>query len=61
MNTHKKGILLMVLGLFVISISQIINHFLILPDFLNGTFIGMGIAILLLALKTIGKINTAYK
>lgn len=58
---NKTPIILIVLGLFIISILQIINHFLTLSDYLNGILNGIGITIMLIALKIIHKINTANK
>lgn len=43
-------------GLILISISQIIWHFLDLPDLYNGAFIGTGIGLLLAA-----TLNTSKK
>lgn len=48
MNKLNKNFLLS-LGLIIIVISQIVSHFIKLPDFLNGSFMGIGIGIMILA------------
>lgn len=47
--TKRKSIILMSFGLFVIATSQIFSHLLELPDFAKGSFIGIGIGLLLTA------------
>lgn len=39
-----------IIGIFTVSISQILTHYLQLNDFSKGLFIGIGLGLLLLAL-----------
>lgn len=46
----RKSLILLSSGMFVIAISQILSHFVELPDLAKGLFIGIGIGMLLLAI-----------
>ena len=46
----RKSLILLSSGMFVIAISQILSHFVELPDLAKGLFIGIGISMLLLAI-----------
>ncbi len=51
MNKRKNLVLLLTsIGLFIIAISQIIWHFLEIPDFYNGALIGIGIGLMVFTL-----------
>ncbi|WP_162628032.1 hypothetical protein [Arcticibacterium luteifluviistationis] len=45
--TKRKALILLSIGLFVIASSQIFSHFIELTDFTKGSFIGIGIGLLL--------------
>ncbi|WDF45340.1 hypothetical protein PQ459_10570 [Chryseobacterium sp. KACC 21268] len=49
-TTRRNGLILMIVGTFTIATSQIITHFVKLPDLAQGLFIGIGIGLLLLSL-----------
>jgi len=49
MNKRKVQLLISI-GILMVAISQIIWHYLEIPDFLNGTLIGLGIGLLLFAI-----------
>ncbi|SHN21190.1 hypothetical protein [Flavobacterium xinjiangense] len=46
----RNSLILLSSGMFVIAISQILSHFVELPDLAKGLFIGIGIGMLLLAI-----------
>ena len=48
--TKRKSLILMSIGMFVIAVSQILSHFVELPDLTKGLFFGIGIGMLLLAI-----------
>lgn len=48
--TKRKSLILLVIGLFIIAISQILSHLMELPDFAKGSFMGIGIGLLLTSL-----------
>ncbi|WP_131726179.1 hypothetical protein [Chryseobacterium sp. Leaf405] len=45
----KNALIIMIIGMFVIATSQIISHFVKLPDLAKGSFIGIGIGLLILS------------
>jgi len=58
--TKRKALLLLSIGMFVIATSQIFSQYFELPDFAKGSFIGVGIGLLLTSLilgnfKTVGR------
>lgn len=46
----RNSLILLSSGMIVIAISQILSHFVELPDLAKGLFIGIGIGMLLLAI-----------
>lgn len=48
----------MTIGMFVIATSQVITHFVELPDLAKGSFVGIGIGLLILSV-TFGNFKTA--
>ncbi len=48
--SKRNTLILIVAGLFPISIAQIFQHFLQLQDCIHGSFLGIGIGFLLLGL-----------
>lgn len=48
MKKNQRSLFLVV-GLLVSSISQIVSHFIKMPDFVSGSMMGIGIGIMLLA------------
>ncbi|WP_452230046.1 hypothetical protein [Lacinutrix sp. MEBiC02404] len=48
-TTKRKALLLIPLGMFVIAASQVFSHYFALPDFAKGSFVGIGIGVLLVA------------
>ncbi|MDX8553744.1 hypothetical protein MK851_08935 [Tenacibaculum sp. 1B UA] len=48
--TKRKALILLSIGMLVITTSQILSHFFELPDFTKGSFIGIGIGLLLTSL-----------
>lgn len=56
--SKKNALILMTTGMFVIATSQIITHFVSVPDFMKGTFLGIGIGLLILSV-TFGNFKTA--
>ncbi|WBU88550.1 hypothetical protein [Cellulophaga omnivescoria] len=48
--TKRRALILLSIGMFVIATSQILSHFFQLPDFAKGSFIGIGIGLLLTSL-----------
>ncbi|WP_458625930.1 hypothetical protein [Winogradskyella sp. PC D3.3] len=48
--TKKKTLLLISIGIFVVAISQIFSQLTELPDLAKGSFIGIGIGLLLTGL-----------
>lgn len=42
--------ILLSLGLLSIGLTQIISHYLVLPDLINGLFIGVGIGLMIISL-----------
>jgi F0F1-type ATP synthase assembly protein I len=44
----KRSIFLFV-GLMISSVSQIASHFIKMPDFISGSFMGIGIGVMLLS------------
>jgi hypothetical protein len=57
--TRENALFLMTSGMFVITTAQIINHFVELPDLIKGSFIGIGIGLLILSI-TFGNFKTAH-
>lgn len=57
-KAKKKSLVLLSIGLFVIAVSQILSHFVGLPDLAKGSFVGIGIGMLLLA-TILGNLKTA--
>lgn len=49
-TTKSKALLLIPIGMFVIAASQVFSHYLELPDFAKGSFVGIGIGLLIIAL-----------
>lgn len=47
--SKKNALILMTTGMFVIAISQVITHFVELPDLAKGSFVGIGIGLLILS------------
>ncbi|WP_298418591.1 hypothetical protein [uncultured Kordia sp.] len=45
--------ILIVLGISIISLSQIVNHYIQIPDFIHGICKGAGIGILVIAIITL--------
>ncbi|WP_373058135.1 hypothetical protein [Zunongwangia sp. H14] len=56
--TKPKSLTLISSGMFIIALSQILSHYIELPDFLQGLLMGIGIALLLLAVS-LGKFKPA--
>jgi len=56
-TTRNKSLILMSSGLFVITIGQILSYQMELPDVAKGSFIGIGIGLLLTSL-ILGKFKT---
>ncbi|MCL5129568.1 MULTISPECIES: hypothetical protein [unclassified Algibacter] len=48
--TKKKTLTLLSIGMFVIATSQIFSQFMELTDFVKGSFMGIGIGLLLTSL-----------
>ncbi|EPR73570.1 hypothetical protein ADIWIN_1600 [Winogradskyella psychrotolerans RS-3] len=48
--TKKKTLLLISIGIFVVAMSQIFSQLTELPDIATGSFIGIGIGLLLTGL-----------
>jgi hypothetical protein len=46
----NKLLLLTTIGLTIVALSQIIWHYLELPDFLNGALIGVGLGLMFIAI-----------
>ncbi|NJB37403.1 hypothetical protein [Croceivirga sp. JEA036] len=46
----RRALILLSIGLLVIATSQILSHSFELPDFVKGSFIGIGIGLLLTSL-----------
>jgi hypothetical protein len=44
--TKRKSLILMSIGMFVIAVSQILSHFVELPDLTKGLFFGIGMLLL---------------
>ncbi|WP_117884530.1 hypothetical protein [Aureibaculum luteum] len=49
-TTKRKSLLLLSAGMFVIATAQVATHYLELTDLAKGSFIGIGIGLLLTAL-----------
>ncbi|QRM90367.1 hypothetical protein FG167_14345 [Lacinutrix sp. WUR7] len=49
-TTKRKALLLIPIGMFVIAASQVFSHYFALPDFAKGSFVGIGIGLLIIAL-----------
>lgn len=47
--TKRKALILLAMGMFVIAISQVLSYYIVLPDLMKGSFIGIGLGLLLLA------------
>ena len=47
---NKQQLPLLIMGIFVLSIAQIVTHFVQLPDFANGLFMGIGLGLLAISL-----------
>jgi len=56
--SKKNVLILMTIGMFVISTSQIVNRFVVLPDLAKGLLIGIGIGLLILSVM-FGNFKTA--
>jgi hypothetical protein len=56
--TKRKALFLLSIGMFVIATAQIFSHYFELPDFAKGSFIGIGIGLLLTSL-IFGNFKTA--
>ncbi|GGD96571.1 hypothetical protein [Maribacter cobaltidurans] len=48
--TKSKAMILMAVSMFIIAMSQIASRFITLNDFTKGSFIGVGIGLLLITL-----------
>ena len=48
--TKKQTLILLSIGMFVIAISQIFSQFIELSDFAKGSFMGVGLGLLLTSL-----------
>ena len=48
--TKRKAVILLSIGLFVITSSQVFSHYMELNDLTKGSFIGIGIGLLLTSL-----------
>lgn len=48
--TKRRALILLSIGMLVIATSQIMSQFFELPDFTKGSFIGIGIGLLLTSL-----------
>ena len=48
--TKRRALILLSIGMLVIATSQIVSQFFELPDFAKGSFIGIGIGLLLTSL-----------
>lgn len=48
MKKNQKSILISI-GLMISSVAQIVSHFMTMPDFVRGSFIGIGIGVMILA------------
>lgn len=59
MQKRKTRALLLV-GIFVIAMAQIVNHYAVLPDPIHGAFMGAGIGLMALSLIR-GKFSAASK
>ncbi|MCZ4408806.1 hypothetical protein O3Q51_08305 [Cryomorphaceae bacterium 1068] len=46
----RKALILLAIGLLIIAASQVVSHYIVLPDFANGVLIGTGVGLLLIAL-----------
>ena len=55
--SKKNEPILRSVGMFIIATSQIVSHFIELPDFTKGLFVGVGIGMLLLSIF-FGKFTT---
>lgn len=50
MKKNRKALYLLVVGLLVITVAQISNHYWMLSDAVNGVVIGVGIGLLCVAI-----------
>jgi len=50
MKRNRAGVLLHV-GLFIISATQVALHFTKMPDFISGALVGIGLGVMLLSFK----------
>lgn len=57
--TKRKSVILLAIGMFIITITQIFSHYTHFSDGPKGTFTGIGIGVLLIALLA-GKFKSAY-
>ena len=48
--TKRRALILLSIGMLVIATSQIVSQFFEIPDFTKGSFIGIGIGLLLTSL-----------
>jgi hypothetical protein len=46
--TNSKSLILLAVGMLVIASSQVISHFIPVPDVLSGSIIGFGIGLVLI-------------
>ncbi|UII29665.1 hypothetical protein LVD17_15300 [Fulvivirga ulvae] len=56
----RKTRALLPVGIFVIAMAQIVNHYAVLPDPIHGALMGAGIGLMVLSFIR-GKFNTANK
>ncbi|WP_178984543.1 hypothetical protein [Winogradskyella helgolandensis] len=56
--TKRKALILLSIGMFVIATSQVFSYYFELPDLAKGSFVGIGIGLLLTSL-IFGNFKTA--
>ena len=57
--TKQKALILVVIGMFIIATSQVFSYYFELPDLAKGSFVGIGIGLLLTSL-IFGNIKTTH-
>ena len=58
-TTKRKALILFPIGIFIIATSQIFSYYFELPDLAKGSFVGIGIGLLLTTL-IFGNIKTTH-
>lgn len=54
----RNAIILLIAGILVVALSQIIDYYSELPEFVNGIFLGTGLGLLVLAIFKIKGIKS---